>query len=322
MMLRGLKPKRAILLGHRRSDADAYCSAYSIKRMLESFGCEARFVSPEGLDRIAKAVQKRYWMKVDTSYEFGDEDLILVVDTGQPELLEGLLEGLKRSEAVKLLIDHHPLSDKSKEIFDHLLVDESASSTCELVYRMMKDSGYEPDEEISSALLIGILTDAQNLTTAGSETLLVVAELIERGARVEKLRSVLKLHKDRSEVIAKLKGAKRARFYDVGGWIVGVTEVGSFHAGVSKAMLLLGCDLSVAVGRSESGVRCSMRAGQEFVNETGMHLGHLASKLSDGRGGGHRTAAALSSVEGEEEFLRRLIEELEDEIGEEAKLIV
>jgi len=320
-MILDLRPRKAVLLGHRRSDVDAYCSAYALKRMLEAEGCEAEFVSPEGIDRVAKAVQKRYWMDVKEGYEFGEEDLIVVLDTGRPELLGGLLEGLRESKATKVLIDHHPLSRGSEELFDRLLVDEKASSTCELVYGLMKEEGYEPDGELASVLLLGILTDTQNLANAGSETLLVVAELVKRGASVEELRKVIRLSKDRSEAIAKLKGAKRLKIYDVGGWLVCVTEVGSFHASVSKALLSLGCDLSVAIGRSDSGVRCSMRAAQEFVDETGIHLGHLASKLSGGRGGGHRMAAALNSDRGGEEFLKGLIEALEDEIGEEARAI-
>ena len=320
-MILDLRPRKAVLLGHRRSDVDAYCSAYALKRMLEAEGCEAVFVSPEGIDRVAKAVQKRYKMDVKEGYEFGDEDLIVVLDTGQPELLGGLLDGLRESGALKVLIDHHLLSSESEGLFDRFLVDEGASSTCELVYRLMKDEGYEPDEESSSALLLGILTDTQNLANAGSETLLVVAELVERGASIEELRGLIRLPKDRSEAIARLKGAKRAKIYDVGGWIVCVTDIGSFHASVSRALLSLGCDLSVAIGRSDSGVRCSMRATQEFVDETGIHLGRLASKLSGGKGGGHLMASALNVEKGEEEFLKSLIEALEDEIGEEARPI-
>jgi len=61
----------------------------------------------------------------------------------------------------------------------------------------------------------------------------------------------------------------------------------------------LGADLAFALGDRENEVRGSLRSTQFFYSKTKVHLGiDIAQKLASilkGKGGGHSTAASLSS---------------------------
>jgi nanoRNase/pAp phosphatase (c-di-AMP/oligoRNAs hydrolase) len=299
------KVRRIAILCHRHADADTYLSAYALSYLFGKLmpGAESSIIVPDGMSSLTQRLAETFPRAERPESE--DYDLLVAVDIGHMELLKSWSERLRSSRGLKVLIDHHPMQEGTP--YDQFMVDTTASSAGEVVYRLFRESGVEPDEKVSQALLLAILFDSQHLSIAGVGTLRAVVDLVEHGAVLEEARALLRSPPDYGEVIAKLKAAKRSRIYRSSGWVIAISTVGSFQANVARAFTHLGADVSLVVGDFDGELRGSMRANNRFGTETKVHLGtDVAEVLSRGRGygGGHPTAASFTCSATEEDVIK------------------
>lgn len=297
-----LRFRRALILCHRHADADAYCAASSLYFLLKRLrrGIDVEVAAPSGFSAVAKRIAERFKTNIKENPDLHDKDIIIVVDTGNLELLEGWAEDFRRTKAMKVFVDHHPLSSSVKGIPDRLIVDEGATSTSEIVYRIFRAHGTGAGRKVARILLTGILADSQHLTIANSSTISVVQELLKEGASLDLARGLLTFRRDPSEVIARFKGALRLKVYRLGNWFYSTTEVGSFHASLARMLVDVGADVAMAFGEVEGEARACFRSSRNFYSESKIHLGKdvaekLATMVRDGVGGGHPTAASLTA---------------------------
>jgi len=118
---------------------------------------------------------------------FANFDLFLILDAGdlRQTKLEKELSLLTKQKELKNLIniDHH----KTNEYFGHInIVNKKASSTCEMVYLLMKQANYQINEAVAECLLTGIIGDTGNFTNAATneQALKISADLVWRGANI------------------------------------------------------------------------------------------------------------------------------------------
>lgn len=127
----------------------------------------------------------------------GDADLCIVLDT-QDSARTGLLAEIHDySEAGKLgNIDHHPKGDLER-LSQAFLRDTVASSCAELSYKALSRLGVKFTPDIATALLTGMYTDtgAFQFDNTTNQTLELVAELMRRGGRLQKIASNISHHK-------------------------------------------------------------------------------------------------------------------------------
>jgi nanoRNase/pAp phosphatase (c-di-AMP/oligoRNAs hydrolase) len=316
----------AIILCHRNADVDAYCSAYAVASLLKQINQEVSIgvASPRGLSKLTERVQDRFKIDLTESPDISEADLIVVVDTGDLSLLEGFEDELKSTNATKIFIDHHPLTESIKSVADLLLIDEKVSSCSEIIYQIFKAKKAKLMQDVTQALLTGILSDSLNLAIADCGTIKIVTELCKRGALLTSSRELLEMPRNIPEIIAHMKAAKRLRAYRARDWIIAITNVRSFQASIANALLDLGADLSFALGDRDNEVRGSLRSTRSFYSKTKVHLGmDIAQKVAsilEGKGGGHSTAASLSSQSTVDEtvscFLSVLSEKLKIKVKE------
>jgi nanoRNase/pAp phosphatase (c-di-AMP/oligoRNAs hydrolase) len=305
--------KNAAVVCHRNADADAYLSAFAMSKLLGSIskGCRVDIATPEGMTSLTAKLSERFRHKTVTESD-EDYDLYVAVDVGDTELLKGWKEKMAASKAVKVLVDHHPYRESG--IYDHVLVDESATSAAEMVFRLFVELHKKIDPQTAQALLEGIMFDSSHLTIAGASALNAVVRLIDSGADIHEARRELRTEPDQSEVIARLKGARRLRIFRVGSWLGATTLVGSFQAHVARSLLGLGADFAIVGGESDGETRVSMRGTQRFMEGSRVQLGRdvaefVGTKLG-GHGGGHSTAASFSCNEDEEAAVTAALERL------------
>jgi phosphoesterase RecJ-like protein len=108
-----------------------------------------------------------------------EADAFLALDCGAGDRL-GTLEPVARKSEVVINIDHHPGND----MFGSLnVVEESASSTAEIVTHLLLDLGVDIDLDIATCLYTGIVTDTGRFQYSNSspETLKLAAELLSVG---------------------------------------------------------------------------------------------------------------------------------------------
>jgi len=114
-------------------------------------------------------------------------DLFLILDAGdlkQTDLEQELSMVIKgAADQIIINIDHH----KTNEYFGNInIVDKNASSTCEIIYGMLKDVNYIITDKIAQCLLTGIISDTGNFTNAATnqKSFNIAAGLIWRGANI------------------------------------------------------------------------------------------------------------------------------------------
>jgi bifunctional oligoribonuclease and PAP phosphatase NrnA len=112
--------------------------------------------------------------------EVPEPSVFLALDCGAIDRLgEHLIDDAKRAP-VTINIDHHPGND---DFGDLNVVVPTASSTSELVFRLLQDLGVEVDRDIATNLYTGVFTDTGSFQYSNStpDTLRMAAELLEFG---------------------------------------------------------------------------------------------------------------------------------------------
>jgi len=307
--------KRAVVICHRNADADAYLSAFALSSLLRLVapGCEVDIATPEGMTTLTTKLAKRFPHRTVRESD-SEYDLYVAVDVGDTELLKGWQDKMRMASGVRVLVDHHPYRDA--KLYDHVIVDEEATSAAEVVYRLFSATGSAVDPTTAQALLEAIFFDSSHLAIARSEGLRTVVKLLDLGADVMVARRELRTEPDYGEVMAKLKGVQRLSVYKLGDWVVSTSIIGSFQAHVARALIFLGSDVAVVGGESEGETRVSLRSTQRFSDTTKIQLGTQVAeevvKSLGGHGGGHATAASFSTQSTEDEAvdacLKRLCE--------------
>jgi len=314
-------PGRVLFLLHHNADHDAVCSAAALKRGLSRVnpGAEVRIGAAKGVSRDGRKVAGAMGEEIAVDPEL-DADLVVLLDTSTLGQLEQLGERLGSCGAKIAVIDHHARHRETEEIADYYIVDERASSTAEIVHGLLIEAGVEPDAEIASALLLGILADTGHLRLARPETVHVVSELLKTpDVDYDLLESLLEVEEDPSRKLAHLKAGQRAEIERVGEWIIATSVVGSFGASAARALVMLGADAAFVGTSSSTGLQVSSRASKRFLEGTGIHLGKdimpSVGESIGGSGGGHAGAAgAAGKGEGLDEALVRCVELVRERI--------
>lgn len=259
-------------------------------------------VAPGGTSTLAAAACKKLGINFSESVsdeEFSRIDLIVVLDAGELGLLGDFADRVQQSKASKVVIDHHrkQLSDQREQWqeFDFVLVNPSATSTSEII---VNETDPElMDKTAADSLLVGLMFDSQHLGIANESTLKACLTLVQKGARIEEAKSVLRGVPERSEVIARLKSAQRLSFKEIGSYFFAQSGVSSFHAAVARMLLDIGADVGIAYGESGGESRISLRSTQRFYRETAIDLAALIADIGNNfevLAGGHPTAASMS----------------------------
>lgn len=178
--------QRFVLTTHINPDGDGLGSELALAHWLAAHGKDFailnhsttpavyRFLDPAGLVRTYDEPRDR-----DTIL---DAEVILVLDTNHPDRLRSLEPAVRQSPAVKVVVDHHL---DPAPFADHYLLDDGATSTGEIVYRIMIDLwGAEIPQESATAVYCAIMTDTGSFRypRVDPETFQVCAHLIQCGA--------------------------------------------------------------------------------------------------------------------------------------------
>jgi nanoRNase/pAp phosphatase (c-di-AMP/oligoRNAs hydrolase) len=301
-----------LLLCHHNADPDSICSAYGFQKLIEALypSLKPDIFLPGGESHLSKQIIESFGIKIIENPLEDDYDVFIILDTASLSQLDDWEKKVQQSKAIIIVIDHHTPHPKMMDKTEYIFVDESATSTCEIVYQYYIDSNIEPSRNVARALLVGIAYDSRHFSIATPKTLKAASSLLEINGTLDNIFSLLKTERNRSEKIARLKGSQRMQIHDVKGWMIATTNVSSFQASTARALIGLGADLSVACGNYKTELRASFRSTNEFYRVTNVHLGELAQTLGNkfnGEGSGHPTAAGLNGIGETELFLQKTV---------------
>jgi len=226
-------------------------------------------------------------------------DLIVLLDTNTIQQLDEWSKRIKPDRPL-VVVDHHASHPETERIATLSVTDETASSTCEIVYRLFKEAELNPNPDEAKALFLGIAFDTRHFIIATSDTLKVVADLVAAGVNAQETLPILSLPMQHSERIARLKAANRVKLLTMNDWLIALSHVSAYQASACRALIALGAHVAVVAGQKHNEIQVSFRASREFYAETGVHMGRdLAKPLGeflDGMGGGHSVSAGANGV--------------------------
>lgn len=154
--------KSIILTTHKMPDGDGLGCEAALFHGLKQMGKQVKIL---GVDRPPD----RYnFLRALDNIELYEEtklenewDLSLILDTNDRRLLNGLFNQLTENSKHVLFIDHHPLLEKGPQPDASSLLDETAASTGEIVYRLLKELDIEFNDDIAEALYTSVAFDTQ-----------------------------------------------------------------------------------------------------------------------------------------------------------------
>lgn len=177
---------KVAVLTHTNPDGDAIGSSLALALALDKMGLDSQVVIPDGLPDFLR------WLPgIERSTTFAykqekaiqiiqDADLIFCLDFNDPKRLNGVEEFLNKSEAKKVLIDHH----QDPHSFTDITISEAwRGSVGEMIYLFMKEMLREDimDKDIATCLYVAIMTDTGNFSYGSSypEIFHIVGDLMK-----------------------------------------------------------------------------------------------------------------------------------------------
>ena len=181
-------PKRIAITTHQKPDGDAIGSSLALHHYLADKGHRSKVIVPteysenlkglEGSDEIMIGPHDQDMAK----WTFESADIIFCLDFNSLSRINEYGKVVRLCEGQKVMIDHHLDPD---DFADLMIVDSKASSTAEMVFRLIRDLGDDDkiNQKIAVALYMGLMTDTGSFrfTTTTPEVHLMAARLMETG---------------------------------------------------------------------------------------------------------------------------------------------
>lgn len=183
------EPRKVVITGHQKPDADAMGSCLALYHLLRQYKHEVTVVSPTNWAGWLN------WMPgVETviDYELNKEkvagiikeaDWLFCLDFNIFHRTKNLAPHLAAATCTKILIDHHQEPDSVN--FDYGISDTGKSSTCEMIYDFIVESGNAGriTLEMAECLYAGVMADTGSFRfpSASATVNLMVAALKQKG---------------------------------------------------------------------------------------------------------------------------------------------
>ena len=248
-------------------------------------------------------------------------DWIFCLDFNVLSRTKRMEERLVSAKGIKLLIDHH--RDPQTEVFTYGISDTGKSSTAEMVYDFIINSGYENkiDDNIATCLYAGVMTDTGSFrfpsTTASVHKM--VAHLKESGLQHSKVHEALfdNFLESRFRFIGHVLLNRMELFYEYNTALIVIPQsdlikfdvrTGDTEGLVNYPLSIKGIKLAaVIIDRGEERKSSFRSKGNFDVNS-------FAKKYFNG--GGHFNAAGGFNKEPLEEVVTQFKKAIKENVGE------
>ena len=313
-LLKELKGKRVVVIGHQRPDGDCIGSQVALCRVLRAQGIDAVSLNP---DKVPRRIR---FLLGDTPF-FQRDDM---KHDGRVPLYTDCADHGRAGDRIKELysepfacFDHH-LSNHG--FGRHNFVDTASAATAEVLTGLFLDAGLPIDKTTAQALYTGIMTDTGQFRFASTSVRVfqLAAELVARGA--EPALAGQELYE--RESFGKLK---LLQYYigslklECGGRVcIGVLRNGIFEeigasvedteGLVDYARSIEGVEIGVLIEERPGVIKASLRA-----KHGNLRMDTLAAQF---HGGGHASAAGLNCPDTLGSFYPKLLAALTQRLAE------
>ncbi len=179
---------KVVITTHHKPDADAMGSSLGLQLFLKNFGVSSTVITPTD---FAPAL---HWMKGSQEvlvFEGNEQKaaeitnaahFVFCLDFNHLSRINEFGDIVGNSQALKILIDHHQFPQGFEQL---TFWDDKASSTCELVYRLIQESQNTSymNADVAACLYTGLMTDTGSFrhSNCSSNTHRIAADLMDYG---------------------------------------------------------------------------------------------------------------------------------------------
>lgn len=206
-----LEAKEVLIACHLNPDGDSMGSLLGLGLGVARLGKKVYMVSPDGVPKIYKTLPGADSVvnKIDKEIE-----LAVAVDCGNKERLGKAYDVFEKA-GKKIAIDHHEFGTPFGDIN---IVDPHASSSGELVYRLLRALPLHITQDIAQDLLTAIIveTNSFRLPNVSPSTFEVCAHLAKTGVDFHKLSELVYWSKRRQAAVLSSLCVSRVKFLNGG----------------------------------------------------------------------------------------------------------
>jgi len=293
---------------HTSADGDALGSSFGLAFALDAMDKKVSVFLGEPVPRMLDFLPGQRFVSVYTGER---HDLCICLDTSDMKRL-GDRSDIYSGALKKITIDHHTTNNMQA---DGLWIDESASATGEMVYKLIKALNVNISREIAINLYTAIVTDTGGFRYSNTtpESHIITADLLSKNIPFADIIKKVFDTVSYSKMLLMKKTLDNLALYFNGKVAVSYllyediklvdAQTDDFEGLVNVGRNLEGVEVSLFLREEEPGrLKGSLRAN-EYVD-----VAQIASAFS---GGGHKRAAGFSIEGGLEESISKVLEEIE-----------
>lgn len=308
---------------HQKPDADAMGSALGLYHFLLSFHQEVTVISPTNwakwlnwMPGCNKVVDfELYKDKADQILQ--EADWVFCLDFNNLARTKNLAPRLEQFKGTRILIDHHQQPEVDK--FAYGVSDTSKSSTCEMVYDLIAESGnvQRVTKEIAECLYAGVMADTGSFRfpAAAASVHRMVADLKDKGLEHTKVHENIydSFYENRLRFIGHVLSNRMDVFYEYNTALIAISKkdllrfeikTGDSEGLVNYPLSIMGIKMAALVIDRDEERKWSFRSKGDFDVNT------FARKYFEG--GGHFNASGGRSSDSLEKTVQRFIEAMKE----------
>ena len=312
------KPRKVAIIMHQKPDADAMGSSLGLAHFLHQLGHQPTVISPTNWAEWLK------WMPgcdqvIDFEYStekahavLDQVEWVFCLDFNTLSRTRHMANRLRKLHAERILIDHH--QQPEREIFAYGISDTSKSSTSEMIYDLIVESGHAHliNLDIAQCLYAGVMTDTGSFRfpAASASVHRMVAALKDTGLNHTQIHENLfdNFLENKLRFTGYVLQYKMEVFYEYNTALIAIPwkdlvkyeiRTGDTEGLVNFPLSIQGIRMAALIIDRDEEVKCSFRSKGDFDVNT------FARTYFDG--GGHYNAAGGRSSDNLEKTVERFI---------------
>jgi len=182
------KSNRILLTMTTGPDGDSIGALLAMCHVVHHYGKTCFCFSPDPIPPMFDYLVKDHRIMREMDDSVHEYDLVIIFDTGDIKRSPLADELIKRDplKTIVVNIDHHPtmIDHRGQRAVDHSHVDTHASSTTQMMHRLMQHLRIPINRHAATSLLTGILTDTGHFSNLGTtqEAMEIASDLLAKGA--------------------------------------------------------------------------------------------------------------------------------------------
>lgn len=204
------KSSRIAVTSHLNPDGDNIGSSLAMCIALAKLEKQVDFILDDSIPETYRFLKGAKEVQSRTSFADLDYDLLISMDCGDLERLGRVAVLAEKTQLVN--IDHHISNTRFGSIN---LVEEKASATAEIAYKLIKSMGIFIDKDMAECIYTGIVTDTGmfQYSNTTEETHSIAAELIIAGVNPSYIFNQVYQNNQKEKILLMKEALKSLEFF-------------------------------------------------------------------------------------------------------------